>query len=116
MDFYDEAMGERVPSAPRRHARKIDPDQAIDIERRLAAMAVRRMCNQHQCTGESCVDTSHRKDADYLLSENERFPGMLDMLGLPREYPDLTEQDRLVWLKWLRQAGPPEDAGLEDAA
>lgn len=115
MDSYDETLGEDTPRN-RKRARAVDPEQGADIERRMAAMMVRRVCNQHRCTGSDCTDIEHRKDNDFLLSTDKDHPGMLDMLGLAHEYPDLTEQDRTVWLKWLGQAGPPEDADLEDAA
>lgn len=125
LEFYEDfSEPAKRPPGPR-HARQVDPEMAVDIERRLAAMMVRRICNQHKCTGPGCTDENHRKDADYLLSTDKRYDpvtgvllpsGMLDMLGLPHECPDITEKDRTTWLKWLRQAGPPEDDALRDAA
>lgn len=109
-DDYDESSEQK----PRkfRHATRVDPDQAADIERRMAAMRVRSMCNQHQCTEPStgfCDDPNHRKDADYLLSTDGKHPGMLDMLGLDTAYPAYTDKEKATWLRWLGQAGPPEE-------
>lgn len=118
LDFYDDFAEPVNKARGPKHAAQVDPERAQKIDRDLAAMTVRRMCNQHrgECTGLGCTHPNHRLDVDYLLSEDREFPGMLDMLGLPRECPDITEQDRVVWLKWLRQAGPPEDTDLHDAA
>lgn len=123
MDFYEDYQD---PAKRRtRHAGHIDADKATETERRLAAMMTRRICNQHACTGTDCADENHRKDVDYLLSTDKRYDpvtgvllpsGMLDMLGLPREYPDITEKDRITYLKWLKQAGPPDPVALDDAA
>lgn len=111
MDLDEDISRARGP----RHASRVDSEQAVDIERRLAALMVRRICNQHACTGTDCAHENHRRDVDFLLSARTQDPGMLDMLGLPREYPDVTEKDRITWLKWLRQSGPPE-AALDDVA
>lgn len=117
MDFYDDFDGTAKRAPGPRHASRVDPDEALEIQHRLAARTVRRICNQHSCSGADCTHPNHRKDADYLLSEDEDYPGMLDMLGLPRNYPEITERDRIVYLKWLRQAGPPEvDGDLKNAA
>lgn len=109
MDFHEEDEGRTSRPRSPRHAPQVKPELGADIERRMAAQMVRRICNQHQCTGWDCTNENHRKDAHFLLSTDKDYPGMLDMLGLPREYPDLTEEDRTVWLTWLGQAGP-EDA------
>lgn len=78
----------------------------------MAAMFVRRMCNQHQCTMPStgtCEHPNHRKDNDYLLSTDDKHPGMLDMLGLDPHCRGYTPEEKDAWLKWIGQSGPIED-------
>jgi hypothetical protein len=111
LDFYDD-FSEPAKRAPGpRHARQVDPDKAADIERRMAAMRARYLSDQHGCrahkTG-ACGHPNHRRDLDLLAT-------MLDMLGLDHGYPEYTEAEHMLWLKWLGQAGPPEGE-IADAA
>jgi len=113
MDLYDnyETLRTKSPRRPR-HASRVDPAVAADINTRMAAMRVRSWCNTHECTEPSegvCHHSNHRRDADKLLSQDDDFPGMLDMLGLPREYPACTEAEKRTWLRWIGQSGPGED-------
>ncbi len=102
-----------------KHAARVDPELARDIERRMAAMTARRKCNQHECTEPStgsCDHPNHRRDAHYLLSDDDpHHPGVLDMLGLDHDYPAYTPTEKAAWLRWLGQAGPPE-ARTDEAA
>lgn len=96
-----------------RHASRIPDEVGEDIHRRMAAVTARRWCNRHECTepqGIPCADPNHRKDADSLLSTDARFPGALDMLGLDRAAPGVTDAERRTWLKWIGQSGPAEDS------
>jgi hypothetical protein len=90
-----------------RRAGRIDPTLAEDIERRMAAMRVRVLCKEHDCqapaTG-TCDDPMHRQKVNLTME-------MLDMLGLPREYPAYTEEEQEVWVGWLSQSGPPDLKG-----
>jgi len=52
----------------------------------LAALMVRRMCNQHGCAGPGCDHPDHVRDVDYLRH-------CLAVLGLPGKLPMLTEED-----------------------
>lgn len=114
MDLYD-IDGDTTTTQPRRprHATRVDESTARNIQDRMAAMQVRRLCNQadHRCTAPStgtCTHPNHRRDADLLLSQDADFPGMLDMLGLDAAYPQYTARERRTWLTWIGQAGPPE--------
>lgn len=113
MDLYDET--DETSTRPRRprHATRVDDAVARDIQRRMATVLVRRKCNQsdHRCTAPStgrCTHPNHRRDADLLLSTDERHPGMLDMLGLDTTYAQYTEGERMTLLKWIGQSGPAE--------
>lgn len=111
MDLYDDESSPATPRRPR-HATRVDDATGEAIQQSLAAMTVRRKCNQkdHQCTAPrtgSCEHPNHRRDADLLLSTDQRYPGMLDMLGLDHAYPQCSEKDRATWLKWIGQSGPP---------
>jgi len=72
----------------------------VDLTQRMAALTVRRMCNQatHQCRPSQgpCRNFNHRRDAQRLL------PEMLEMLGLPTEVPEVSEEDKRNWLSGLR--------------
>jgi hypothetical protein len=114
MDAYGEDAANPAASRRPRHATRVDEAVAQDIQRRMAAMQVRRKCNQedHQCTTPStgsCEHPNHRRDADLLLSTDREFPGMLDMLGLDNAYPAYDAKEKATWLKWLGQAGPAEN-------
>lgn len=114
MGFHEEHDSLAAPSTRRpRHAAQVPDELAEDILRRLAAMRVRRQCNQHQCTAASpadCADPNHRRDADLLLSTDARHPGMLDMLGLDTAYPEYTEDERKTWLRWIGNTPAPSRA------
>lgn len=114
MDAYGEDAEQTVTARRPRHATRVDEAVALDIQQRMAAMQVRRKCNQedHRCTAPStgsCEHPNHRRDADLLLSTDGEYPGMLNMLGLDSAYPAYDAKDKVTWLKWLGQAGPPED-------
>jgi hypothetical protein len=116
MEFYDtyEELRVQPPRKPR-HAARVDPAKAADIEARMAAMTVRSKCNEHDCKATvpgECDHPMHRQKVALTLE-------MLAMLGLPTEYPAYTEAEKRAWLGWLGQSGPPEafdGIGLEDAA
>lgn len=114
MDFHDEYedFTSTTPRRPR-HAAQVPDELAEDILRRLAAMRVRRQCNQHRCTAADpadCTDPNHRRDADLLLSTDAHHPGMLDMLGLDTSYPQYTEAERQTWLRWIGNAPAADQA------
>ena len=70
-----------------------------DVVARLAALTVRRQCNQHACTLPStgaCEHEDARRDADYLRH-------VLDVLGLPQSFDEVTEDDRANLLTALAQ-------------
>lgn len=114
MDFHDDYEDlDTQPSRRPRHAARIPDEVGEDIHQRMAAMMVRRMCNQHQCTQPTtgvCEHPNHRKDNDYLHSVDKEYPGMLDMLGFGHDYQPYTEDEKQTWLKWIGQSGPVEDA------
>lgn len=69
---------------------------AADVIQHLAATRVRRMCNQHRCSGPGCQDPNHRRDVNYLRHT-------LDVLGLPGTYREPTQEDRDQLLTSLAQ-------------
>lgn len=72
---------------------------AADVVAKLAAFTVRRVCNQHACTlpiTGACGHEDARRDADYLRH-------MLDVLGLPGSFENVTEADRASLLDALAQ-------------
>lgn len=92
-----------APSAPatRSQTVRMNGDAIADLTQRMAALTVRRKCNQpdHQCQPSStpCQHRHHRRDATMLL------PEMLEMLGLPGEFPELSEDDKKNWLSGLKE-------------
>ena len=58
-----------------------------DIGIRMAAATVRRMCNQHGCTGMECTHPNHRRDISYLRA-------MLLTSGLPGTYTKISPEER----------------------
>jgi hypothetical protein len=62
------------------------------VEDRLAALTVRRICNQHKCSPADgpCDDPQHRQDVDFLKS-------MLTMLELPGRVLNVTNEERERW-------------------
>jgi hypothetical protein len=116
MDLYDdyEDLHTQSPRKPRRKG-QVDPAVAADINRRMAAMMVRRMCNQHECTEPetgSCEHPNHRRDNDYLLSTDRKYPGMLEVLGFDTAYPSYTQAEKELWLRSIGQAGPDEEDSI----
>lgn len=116
MEIYDDY--EELHTQPRRKPRSasgLDHDTAADIERRMAAMKVRRRCNEHDCQAPkagTCNHPNHRQKVHGALE-------VLEMLGLDPAYPAYTEAEKKAWSNWLRHSGPPETIdglGLEDAA
>lgn len=118
----EEGEKQRLGARGPRHGGRVDPVRGEDINQRMAAMRVRSWGNRHACaepaTGE-CTHPNHRRDAHGLLSTEKDGPGLLDMLGLPHEYPAYTEDEKRMWLRWIGQSGPPDvvdGLGLDDAA
>lgn len=111
VEFYDDFAEPVKRVRGPQHAPQVDPERGLDIERRMAAMNIRRMADQHACqarkSGE-CHDPNHRRDMDLL-------DHLLAMTGLGAAYPAYTEEEKQMWMSWLRQSGPP-DVGLQDAA
>lgn len=73
-----------------------------DLENRLAALMVRRKTRQHECqrvNGGPCAHPDHRRDVDYTLT-------MLEVLGLPTEYPVITDEERAGYGQVVAQALP----------
>lgn len=109
MEFYDDFSEPVKHVRGPQHARQVDPAQGLDIERRMAAMLIRRVADQHACqvrsTGE-CIHPNHRRDLDFLKN-------LLAETGLDAEYPAYTPDEQRTWMSWLRQSGPP-DSELED--
>lgn len=109
-DFEDPGVR---PARRPRHAARVPDEIGEDIHRRLAALIARSKCNRHACDATAtspCTHPNHRRDADSLLSDDPRFPGALDMLGLERTYQAVTDAERRTWLTWLGQSGPAEEA------
>lgn len=70
-----------------------------DVVAKLAALTVRRQCNQHVCTLPAtgvCDHEDARRDVDYMRH-------ILDVLGLPGSYADVAETDRAELLQALSQ-------------
>lgn len=93
--------GVSVPAEqPLTHGEMRDANQVVsDVVAKLAAFTVRRQCNQHACTLPStgaCGHADARRDADYLRH-------VLDVLGLPQEFQEVTEADRANLLAALAQ-------------
>lgn len=66
--------------------REKDAVRQADLAGRLAALLVRRQTNQHGCRP-PCRHPDHARDVDYCRE-------MLEMLGLPLEYPRVTAKER----------------------
>jgi hypothetical protein len=112
MELYDEGDEPTRRARGPRHAPRVDPERATRVERRMAAMHVRRLCDQHECTARktgSCDHPNHERDMHFLRE-------MLSHLGLDAEYPAYSPDDHRLWLRWLGQSGPPEEESLPDAA
>lgn len=82
---------------------RIATEAVGEATRLLAALAIRRQCNQHQCTAASRMTdpnhTHHRRDVDYMSD-------MLKMLGLD-DVPVVTApEDRDELVRVIRQRGP----------
>lgn len=92
--------GVSVAAAPVTHGEAREANQVVsDVVAKLAALTVRRLCNQHACTLPSAGTCEHedaRRDADYLRH-------MLDVLGLPQDLQEVTETDRANLLSALAQ-------------
>jgi hypothetical protein len=80
-------------------ARILAGDQRGDLAKRLAALAVRRAANQHGCRGRDCRHPDHRRDVDFCRV-------LLEMIGLPGEYPEVTEADRVEYVTGVAQTIP----------
>jgi len=85
---------------PLTHGEAREANETVtDIVGKLAALTVRRQCNQHACTlpaTGACEHEDARRDADYLRH-------MLDVLGLPQEFQEVTEADRASLLDAMAQ-------------
>ena len=93
--------GVSVPvERPLTHGEAREANQVVsDVVAKLAALTVRRQCNQHACTLPSTGTCDHedaRRDADYLRH-------VLDVLGLSQSFEDVTEADRADLLSALAQ-------------
>lgn len=93
--------GVSVPvQRPLTHGEAREANQVVsDVVAKLAAMTVRRMCNQHSCTLSSkgtCEHSDARRDADYLRH-------ILNVLGLPGDFQEVTDQDRENLLSAMAQ-------------
>lgn len=87
-----------------RHASRVPDDIGEDIHRRMAAMRVRHLVDQHDCRQRedgTCTHPNHRRDVDFLHE-------MLDTLGLDHSYPAYTKADEQTWLRWVGH-GPAEE-------
>jgi hypothetical protein len=110
-ELYAEDPSARPVRRPR-HATRVPDDVAEDIQRRMATMEARRLSNRHRCDATPttpCTHPNHRRDADSLLTTDERHPGILDTLGLDSSFPSVTEAEKRTWLKWIGQSGPVEE-------
>lgn len=63
---------------------------ADDVEARLAAQLVRRMCCQHECEGRQCTDRNHRRDENLVRDH-------LQMLGLGEDLDSVSTEERQEW-------------------
>lgn len=85
---------------PLTHGEAREANQTVtDVVGKLAALTVRRQCNQHDCTLPTtgvCEHEDARRDADYLRH-------ILDVLGLPQSFEDVTEEDRANLLNAMAQ-------------
>lgn len=101
---YDDTP--RVPPT-RSQAVRMNEDVITSLTHRMAALTVRRMCNQptHQCRpaadGGPCGHHNHHRDAGLLL------PEMLETLGLPLEVPVVSDEDKKNWLSGLKDVSKP---------
>lgn len=82
----------------------------------LAAATIRRQANQHQCHEEStsapCGHPDHRRDRFYAAA-------MLEMLGIPRDLPLPTAEDRIAYLRQevpAKNPGPQRRWGYSDVS
>ena len=85
-----------VASGTRQDERQSGLDAAAIITK-MAVTSARRMCNQHGCDASSetpCIHPEHRRDVDYLAH-------VLDVLGLPGDYQEVTSTDRQLLLTAL---------------
>jgi len=73
---------------------------------RLAATMIRRQANQHGCREEStripCDHEDHRRDRFYAEA-------MLEALGVPRDLPRATDDDRTMYLNQDVHGRRPSD-------
>lgn len=90
-------------SRPLTHSEAREANQTVnDVVGKLAALTVRRMCNQHDCTLPTTGTCGHEdagRDADYLRH-------ILDVLGLPGSFEDVTDEDRANLLDAMAQKPP----------
>lgn len=63
-----------------------------DIEARLAAQLVRKVCCQHTCAGAQCVDPNHRRDENFVRDQ-------LQMLGLGENLTPVSTEERHKWIE-----------------
>lgn len=93
-----------------RSVRRVSEDAYEETTRKLAALMVRKACNQGQHSGDPavCTDPNHRRDAAYM-----EF--CLRALDLPLSMPVVTQEEREVWLRGVRQYGATDVSDLESA-
>lgn len=91
--------------ATRSQTVRMNENVIMDLTQRMAALTVRRMCNQpsHQCqpSAGACGHENHERDAVLLL------PEMLDALGLPADVPVVSDEERKNWLSGLKDVSKP---------
>lgn len=97
-DSTDNLDGVTVTVA--RSVMRVSEDAYEETTQKLAALRVRKACNQGRHGGDpaTCRDPNHRRDADYM-----EF--CLRMLGLPLDVPQVTREEREAWLAGVRQYG-----------
>lgn len=71
-------------------------EERYDLERRLAALTVRRKARQHTCVfavhdeTDHCIHPDHPRDVDYMNA-------LLDALALDRTYPQVDDEERAAY-------------------
>ncbi len=106
-DNTDNLVG--VTAEVARSVNRVSEDAYVETTLKLAALKVRKACNQGRHGGDpaTCEDPNHRRDADYM-----EF--CLRALGLPLEVPKVTREERAAWLAGVRQHGGRVIGALDD--
>lgn len=83
-------------------------DKLDALVNKMAAQHLRRLANQHGCTGHRCADPNHRRDANllqHLLAQFFQEPGQELGTGVPVKPEQVTAADRDAYLRSLRGGG-----------